>query len=203
MRRNLIDMEAPGVWGESDSRLVAEARDGNEKAFRKLVERCQPMVFAVVRGVLGEREDVEDVVQDVFVRVYRGLPAFRGDAKLSTWVYTIARNEAVNAGRKRDPRAETIDDVVVETPEDARPDEQYQRKRQREHLGRCLSELDEDFRVALELRYMGEMSYEEISEAMGLPIGTVKTYIHRGKIELKRVLVRKRFVEPYGKRERS
>jgi RNA polymerase sigma-70 factor (ECF subfamily) len=196
-------MDAPDVGRESDSRLVAEARNGSEKAFRKLVERYQPMAFAVVRGVLGDRRDVEDVVQDVFIRVYRGLSGFRGDAKLSTWMYAIARNEAVNASRRRDPTSEPLEDVVIESREDARPDEEYRRKAQREDLERCLSELDRDFRVALELRYMGEMSYEEIAEAMELPLGTVKTYIHRAKIELKRVMVRKRFVESHGKRERG
>ncbi|NWF91151.1 MAG: RNA polymerase sigma factor [Ignavibacteriaceae bacterium] len=73
---------------------------------------------------------------------------------------------------------------------------------EREYLERCLAELDEDFRTAIELRYMGEMSYTEIAETMGLPIGTVKTYIHRGKTELKRVMNRRRFVDSYKKEDR-
>jgi RNA polymerase sigma-70 factor (ECF subfamily) len=159
------------------------------------------MAYAVVRGVLGDRSDVEDVAQEVFIQVFRGLSGFRGDAKLSTWVYTIARNEAINAARKKDLADASIEDVVVETPEDSRPDEQYRRKIRREHLERCLSEIEESHRLALELRYMGEMSYTEISEVMDLPIGTVKTYIHRGKVALKKVMNRSQFVETYKKRE--
>jgi RNA polymerase sigma factor (sigma-70 family) len=196
-----MNMEGGHDRNEGDSRLLAEAREGGEKAFRRLVERCQPMAYAVVRGVLGDRWDVEDVVQEVFIRVYRGLAGFRGEAKLSTWVYTIARNEAVNAARRQRPADESIDDVVVASPDEARPDERYMRKAQREELERCLSELEENFRVALELRYMAEMSYQEIAGTMGLPMGTVKTYIHRAKIELKRKMARKRLVECRGKGE--
>jgi len=194
-------MEDPGLRGESDSALAAGAREGSEKAFRKLVERYHPMAYAVVRGVLGDRSDAEDVAQEVFIKVFRGLSGFRGDAKLSTWVYTIARNEAINAARKKDLADASIEDVVVETPEDSRPDEQYRRKIRREHLERCLSEIEESHRLALELRYMGEMSYTEISEVMGLPIGTVKTYIHRGKVALEKVMNRSQFVETYKQRE--
>ena len=194
-------MEDPGLRGESDSALAAGAREGSEKAFRKLVERYHPMAYAVVRGVLGDRSDAEDVAQEVFIKVFRGLSGFRGDAKLSTWVYTIARNVAINAARKKDLADASIEDVVVETPEDSRPDEQYRRKIRREHLERCLSEIEESHRLALELRYMGEMSYTEISEVMGLPIGTVKTYIHRGKVALEKVMNRSQFVETYKQRE--
>lgn len=189
--------------GESDSRLLGEAREGDEKAFRRLVERYHPMAYAVVRGVLGDRSEVEDVLQDVFVKVYKGLAGFRGDAKPSTWIYTIARNEALNAARKASAKSENLEDVSLAAPDESRPDARYEERARREDLDRCLSELDEDFRVALELRYMGEMSYEEISAAMGIPMGTVKTTIHRAKIELKRVMVRKELVESHGKRERS
>jgi RNA polymerase sigma-70 factor (ECF subfamily) len=196
-----MNMEAPDARGESDARLVADAREGSDKAFREIVERHHPMVCAVVRGVLGDHPDVEDVIQDVFIKVYRGLSGFRGDAKLSSWIYPIARNEALSAVRKVAPPSESIDEVVVESPGESSPDEQYQRKALRERLERCLSEIDENYRTVLELRYTGEMSYGEISDATGLPVGTVKTYIHRAKIELKRLMSRKQFVETYGRRE--
>jgi RNA polymerase sigma-70 factor (ECF subfamily) len=196
-----MNMEDPGLRRESDAELVAKAREGDEKAFRKLVERYHPMAYSVVRGVLGDRWDVEDAVQDVFIKVFRGLAGFRGDAKLSTWVYQIARNEAVNVARKADPAHTSIEDVVVETPEESRPDAQYRQRIRRERLERCLSEIDDNYRLVLELRYMGEMSYTEISEVTGLPIGTVKTYIHRAKVELKRVMSRSEFVGTYRQRE--
>jgi len=194
-------MGDPGFRGEGDAGLVAEARQGSEKAFRQLVERYHPMAYAVVRGILGKRSDVEDVAQEVFIKIFRGLSGFRGDSKLSTWIYTVARNEAINAARKSNPAGASIDDVVLESPEELRPDKLYHRKIQQEEIERGLSELDPDYRLALELRYMGEMSYAEVSEAMGLPIGTIKTYIHRAKIELKRVMSRRQFVETHKQRE--
>jgi RNA polymerase sigma-70 factor (ECF subfamily) len=190
-------MGAPVLPGEDDARLVAEARDGSEGAFREIVERYHPMAYSVVRGVLGDRADVEDVTQEVFIKVYGALAGFRGESKLSSWIYQIARNEAISHGRRSQIRTEPIENVVVETPAESRPDEEYGRKIRRENLERCLEELDEAFRTVLELRYMGEMSYSEIADAMDLPIGTVKTYIHRAKVELKRVMTRRRFVEAY------
>jgi RNA polymerase sigma-70 factor (ECF subfamily) len=178
----------PGV---PDHELVAKALQGNKKAFGEILERYHSTAYAVVRTVLGDRDDVEDVLQNVYIKIYRGLGGFRGDARLSTWVYQIARNEAVNAVRKRQLDVTPIDDLdLAATGRDADPDDAYGRTELGARMERALGEIDENYRMALELRYMGERSYEEIAETMGLPLGTIKTYIHRGKAELKRVLVR-------------
>ena len=116
--------------------------------------------------MLGDRDDVEDVVQEVFIKVYRGLSKYRGDSKFSTWIYRIARNESINAVRKNVISGQPIEDTVIEAPSSTRPDEQ------------------------IELRYLGERSYAEIGDTLDLPIGTVKSYIHRAKIELKRLMTR-------------
>jgi RNA polymerase sigma-70 factor (ECF subfamily) len=187
---------------EPDERLVAGSLEGNEKAFRQLVERYHAMAYSVVRGLLGDSDDVEDVLQNVFIKVYKGLKGYRGDAKLSTWIYRIARNEAVNAVRKVVPPGTPVDDVVVESPARSQPDEQYGEKARREDLEHALARLDENYRVVLELRYMGEMSYTEIGETMGIPVGTVKTYIHRAKVALKQVMTRNRFTEEHKGLER-
>lgn len=183
------------IRDEPDGRLVADALGGSQKAFQGIVERYHPMAYSTVRGVMGDREDVEDVLQDVFIKVYKGLAGFRGDAKLSTWIYQIARNEAINARRKKIPPSTPAEDVVIESPARSRPDEQYRQKAIGEQLERFMAELDENYRLVLELRYMGEMSYAEIGDTMDLPIGTVKTYIHRAKVALKKVMARSQFVE--------
>jgi RNA polymerase sigma-70 factor (ECF subfamily) len=158
------------LTGAHDEVLVAKSLQGNQKAFRELISRHHATAFAVVRSVMGDRDDVEDVVQQVYIRVHRGLASFRGDARFSTWLYRIARNEAINAVK--------------------RPDRVQERAALGEHLERAMQHLDENQRTALELRYMGERTYEEIAEIMDVPLGTVKTYIHRGKAELKRILSR-------------
>ena len=190
-------MGKTNIRDEPDERLVAGSLAGSQRAFRELVERYHPLAYSAVRGMLGDREDVEDVLQDVFTKVYKGLPRYRGDAKLSTWIYQIARNEAINARRKKNPPTTPADDVVIESPARSRPDEQYRQKARGEQLERGLARLDENYRLVLELRYMGEMSYAEISDAMGLPMGTVKTYIHRAKVALKKVMTRSQFVEEH------
>jgi len=164
---------------------------GNEKAFRALIERHHGAAYAVIRGVLGDSDEVEDVLQQVYIKIHRGLPSFRGDARFSTWVYQIARNEALNAVKKRRLDTTPIEDVVLAAPEDAAsPERAYGQQQLSAHMEAAMSRLEEGQRIALELRYMGERSYEEIADTMQIPLGTVKTYIHRGKAQLKEILER-------------
>ncbi len=179
------------MTGDSDFELVSKALQGNQKAFRKIIEGHRSVVFAVVRAILGDRDDVEDVVQNVFIKIYRGLHGFRGRSKLSTWIYQIARNEALNAVAKRKPDFEPLEGFELAGPEASGPEAQYREQQLRERLGAALSFLDEAQRMAVELRYLGELSYNEIADMMDIPVGTVKTHIHRGKIELKRIIVKR------------
>ena len=172
--------------GETDAELVTRAVDGSEKAFRYLVERHRALAWAVVRGVLGDRDDVEDVLQEVFIKVYRGLPSFRREARFSSWLYRIARNEALNAASKQRPATDPIEDVPLAAPRRSGPDEQYRRAHEREALNQALGSLDDNYRIVLELRYLADHTYDEISDIMDIPIGTVKTYIYRAKAELKK-----------------
>jgi RNA polymerase sigma-70 factor (ECF subfamily) len=177
--------------GENDRDLVAKALQGNQKAFRSIVERVHPTAYAVVRGVLGNSDEVDDVLQNVYVKVYRALGGFRGESRLSTWVYQIARNEAINAARRRRPEGPAVEDVALPAGEGSDPEAAYGRRELGERMEAALAGLEDNYRMVLELRYMGERSYEEIAEAMGLPIGTVKTYIYRGKAQLRKVLSRR------------
>ncbi len=194
-------MERTTFRGDNDAELVAKSLDGSDKAFRTLVERYQPLVYSVVRGVLGDSDVAEDVVQESFIKVFKGLHGYRGDAKLSTWIYRIARNEAVNAGRRTGPPTTSVEDVILEAPAGEGPEEAYRKKAIQQNLEQSLARLEENYRLVLELRYMGEMSYTEIGETMELPIGTVKTYIHRAKVELRRVMSREQFVEEHKRNQ--
>jgi RNA polymerase sigma-70 factor (ECF subfamily) len=176
--------------GESDHELVAKALRGNQKAFQAIVERVHPTAYAVVRGVLGDSDEVDDVLQNVYIKVYRHLGGFRGESRLSTWIYQIARNEAINAARRRKLEGPPLDEVALPAGEGASPENVYGSRELGERMERAMAGLEENYRMVLELRYMGERSYEEIAEATGLPIGTVKTYIYRGKAQLKKVLMR-------------
>ena len=171
-----------------DRELVDKALEGSERAFRSLVERYHALVFSVVRGVMGQRDGVEDVVQEVFIKIYRNLPGYRRDARLSTWIYRISRNEAINAVSRFRPDTEPLDESAGLAGGEARPDERLERTQARRRIEELLATLDEQHRVAIELRYMGEKSYAEIADIMEIPIGTVKTYIFRAKAAMKRRL---------------
>jgi len=184
--------------GETDHELIARSLQGSQKAFRDLLQRHHATAWAVVRGVLGDRDEVEDVIQQVYIKVFKGLPRFRGDARFSTWLYQIARNEAINAVKKRRLDTTPVDDVVLSAPETDRADAAWEHSLEGTELEVALGRIDEKYRVAIELRYMGEHSYEEIAEIMDLPLGTVKTYIHRGKADLKKAMT-----QTLGRREET
>lgn len=177
--------------GENDRELVSKALQGSQKAFRQIVERYHSTAYAVVRGVLGDSDEVDDVLQNVYVKIYRGLAGFRGESRLSTWIYQIARNEAINAARKRRPVGTPVEDVAVAAGDAASPEVSFGKRELSERMEAAMAAMDDNYRMVLELRYMGERSYDEIAEAMGLPVGTVKTYIYRGKVQLKKILTRR------------
>jgi RNA polymerase sigma-70 factor (ECF subfamily) len=171
-----------------ERRLVREALAANERAFRKILESHYTLIYSVVRGVAGSRGETDDIVQEVFIKIFRALGDFRGEARLSTWIYRIARNEAINACAKRRPQMVPIEDCEELPAGEDSPEASYGRRLTGERLERLMLRLDEQQRVAIELRYMGDKSYDEIAEIMEIPLGTVKTSIHRAKLSLRRML---------------
>jgi RNA polymerase sigma-70 factor (ECF subfamily) len=191
-------VEDSGLAGGDENELVRRILGGSEKDFRKLVERYQGIVYAVVLGTAANGAEVEDIVQEEFMKIYTGLRGFRGESKLSTWIYRIAKNESLNAAARRKADHRPIEEIEPIASSAGNPEETLGEKRSRETTRRLISRLEERYRIAIELRYMAEKSYTEIAEIMGIPVGTVKTYIHRAKISLKRMLT----AESAGNRER-
>ncbi len=174
--------------GDTDHDLLEKAKSGDGKAFGKIVEKYTGVVYAAVRSVLGSRGDIDDAVQESFIRVYRGLPSFSGRSSLSTWIWSIARNNAINI------RAKERDDVIPldKTAEIASsrlgPEAEFARRSAAEDIEYLLSRLEGDYRQAIELRYLAGKKYREIAEILAIPEGTVKTLIHRGRIKMKRIM---------------
>lgn len=177
---------------DQDRELVARALGGDGRAFRDLVGTHHATAYAVVRAILGPQrfDDVDDVMQLVYLKAYQGLSSFRGESKFSTWLYQIARREALDVVAKRRIDTTPIDDLEIAGRAEDAPDLATRERHTKEWIERAMGELDESYRTAIELRYMAEKSYEEIAELMRLPVGTVKTYVHRGKLELKAILSR-------------
>ena len=166
-----------------------------------LVTRYRPLVTHIVYRTVARRADAEDVCQEVFLRVCQGLPEFRFESKMSTWIARIAYNTCINHLQKR---REVLfgdlpgNDVSVEAAPApcARPDERAERADLAGLLEAEIRRLPPHFRTILTLFHLGDMSYREIGEVMDLPEGTVKSYLFRA-----RKLLRQRLMRSYGEEE--
>ncbi len=181
---------------------MLRAQRGDQEAFRTLVETCQDKVFRLVIRVLNcDRSTAEDLSQEVFLRVYRGLGRFDGRAQFNTWLHTIAMNVCISEYRKRraqkrDRRTLSLDSPVggddgpsIDPPAAARgPGEHAHHREFLEEVREAVGKLPDEFRDAVLLRDMQDMSYEEISEVLGVPPGTVRSRIHRGRLILQEKL---------------
>lgn len=178
------------------------AQRGDLDAFRQLIEMFQDRVFRVVNAVLHcDRATAEDLSQEVFLRVHRGLPGFDGAVRFGTWLHAIAMNVAISEHRrrralKRNRRTTSIDAPLPGTDDlrhepHSREIEPGERAHHNEFAARvrdCVRELPDEFRDAVILRDMQDLSYEEIASILQLPPGTVRSRIHRGRLLLQQML---------------
>ena len=181
---------------------MLRAQRGDQEAFRTLVETCQDKVFRLVIRVLNcDRSTAEDLSQEVFLRVYRGLGRFDGRAQFTTWLHTIAMNVCISEYRKRraqkrDRRTLSLDSPVggddgpsIDPPAAALgPGEHAHHREFLEEVREAVGELPDEFRDAVLLRDMQDMSYEQISDVLGVAPGTVRSRIHRGRLILQEKL---------------
>lgn len=174
----------------SEHELVARCRQGEEGAFRELVDQYKGMVFALMSRSAATRERAEDLAQEVFLRVHRGLPYFRGEAKLSTWIYRIVVN--LLAQERPGPPTESLDEVRAgdDTPrvQPSRTDPAFGNLVMRDRLEKAIRRLPTQYQVLVNGHYMKGMRYEDLAEALNMPMGTVKTHLHRAKRQLRHLL---------------
>jgi RNA polymerase sigma-70 factor (ECF subfamily) len=179
---------------DPDRELVDRARDGNQEAFADLVRRYQVRVFNLARASTRNDADAEDVAQEIFIRVYRGLRSFRGDSAFRTWLYRIA----VNVTRTQAGRPSLFGWFRRVEPEDAggadplealpSPDAVEDSVAYRDAIDHALGRLTPDLRMAVTLRDSQGLEYREIAEVLGVPIGTVMSRISRGRAKLRPIL---------------
>jgi RNA polymerase sigma-70 factor (ECF subfamily) len=170
--------------------VLDRLRSGDPRAFEELVTSFQHRVFAVAYRMLGSRAEAEDAAQEVFLRIHKGIGAFRGDAALSTWIYAITSRVCLNRlgsveGRLARDR-EGDDDTVLRVPSDhVGPAAAAERREIEQALHRAIAELPEDRRIVVVLRDLEGLSYEDIAAALELPLNTVRTRLHRARMDLK------------------
>ena len=177
-----------------DQELVERVQAGDKRAFDLLVLKYQRKVQRLVSRFVRDSGEVDDVVQEAFIKAYRALPTFRGDAAFYTWIYRIAINCAKNYLASPARRIVPASDLMSEDDEDmesferndglhdvATPDAEYASKQIAEAVNRAMAALPDDLRTAVTLREIEGLSYEEIAEAMECPIGTVRSRIFRAR----------------------
>jgi len=170
---------------DPDDRLVRRAQGGDSRAFAELVETHQHRLFTLAARELGSAADAEDAVQEAFIRAWKALPRFRAEASFSTWLYRICLN-AIHDQRARSARGGGA--PLSEVAEPADPRDAILEAELGSELQRALGELDETYRVPVILYDVLGQSYTEIAEVLGVPEGTVKSRIFRGRTELARRL---------------
>jgi len=174
-----------------DAKLVARVQAGDKAAFDLLVLKYQRKILRLLSRMLRDQSEIEDVMQEAFIKAYRALPQFRGDSAFYTWLYRIAINTARNwmASQARRPSSlgqhqsedgETFDEIDNLTDNNT-PESMLASREIAESVNQTIQELPAELRTAIVLREIEGLSYEEIAEAMGCPIGTVRSRIFRAR----------------------
>ncbi|MGO0058790.1 RNA polymerase sigma factor SigW [Brevibacillus fluminis] len=177
-----------------EKRLTARAKRGDRDAFVELIEIYKDKIFQLAYRMVGNRQEAEDIAQETFLRVYANLHTYDDSYKFSTWIYRIATNLCIDRGRKKRPDF-SIDEEAEGTEgldwhsrlssKEQTPEEQVVTQELQETVQDALSKLAPKYRSVMVLRYIEDLSLQEISEVLKLPITTIKTRIHRGREALR------------------
>lgn len=176
----------PSEGSPEDLALLESLRRGEPAAFETLVVTHQHRIFSIALRMLGDRTDAEEVAQEVFLRVYRSIRDFRGEARLGTWLYAITSHLCLNRlkspGRWRQVGEAALARVANGHPN---PGATLEASELEVTLHRAIAELDEERRMVLVLRDLHGLAYEEIAAALELPLNTVRSRLHRARMEVK------------------
>ncbi|MEE9246265.1 MAG: sigma-70 family RNA polymerase sigma factor [Gemmatimonadota bacterium] len=185
----------------TDQEVVEWARQGHERAYRELVRRYQRPVFSLIYRMVRDRERAEDLAQETFVKVLNALGSYRPQYKFSSWIFKIANNAAIDQLRRRELNTLSLDGapdaVTAERQEGSSlqiahsgesPLQELEARELGGQIERAISQLRPEYRSCITLRHVEGCAYEEIAEILDLPLGTVKTYIHRARSELRDLL---------------
>lgn len=184
-----------------DRKLAAQAAKGRDAAFRELLCRYERPVFSLIFRMVRDRALAEDLAQETFIRAFRAISSYNPRYKFSSWIFKIANNHTIDHLRKRrldtvsidgSPHAVTGEEeaqtrLVVESTGEA-PDRYVEQRELGSQIEQAIGELRPEYRTVVLLRHIEGYSYEEIADIMDLPLGTVKTYLHRARAELKGLL---------------
>lgn len=175
--------------GLNDTEIISRVLQGESHCFAEIVSRYQNYVFTLTIRFLKNREDAEEVGQDIFIKAYRSLAAFRGDSKFSTWLYTIVNTSCITFLRKKKHEIHSLDNENIFRTADGQDSgfdsNQIEQKSRIHMVTKAIGLLNPDDAEILTLFYKAEQSLEEISRILGLETNTVKMRLHRARLKLK------------------
>ena len=194
-------MRRPELAARTDQEIVALARGGEEAAYRELVRRYERPLFSLLYRMVRDRELAEDLAQETFVKALNAIESYRPEFKFSSWIFKIANNAAIDHLRRREldtlslegsPHAETPEAIEATALQigdrQESPLDEVEARELGGEIEAAIAKLRPEYRSCILLRHVEGRAYEEIAEILGLPLGTVKTYIHRARNELRREL---------------
>src|SRR6476469_10238026 len=184
----------------SDRDLVATAVSGAERSFEELVRRYQRPISAYVYRMVGNYESALDLTQEIFIKVYNSLDRYRSEFKFSTWIYKIAHNAAIDHLRRHAVREQTLSgsvdgerrEVTIESKR-LTPEQESERKERRMEIESVVQLLQPAYRELIVLRHSHDLSYDEIAEVTGLPLGTVKNRLFRAREMMRDIFIERGF----------
>lgn len=181
----------------TEQELIQRLKEGDETAFKYLVDTYQERVYNTAIGIVQNAEDAEDVAQEVFIQVYRSIHNFKGESKLSTWLYRIATTRALDLLRSRKSKKRfgllqrlfgEGNEPVFEIPDFNHPGVALEKKENAAKLFKAISQLPENQKVAFTLHKLEDLSYQEVSEIMKTSLPAVESLMHRAKQNLRKIL---------------
>ena len=198
MARQAITVE--GIRGLTDGELVVSAVAGAADGFEELVRRYQRPITSYVYRMLGDHESALDVTQEVFIKVYNSLNKYSSDYKFSTWLYRIAHNAAIDHMRRNSINAMSIEaenpdgtyQIQIESRRPS-PEQDHERREWRHEIDAVVKCLPPAYRDLILLRHSRDLSYDEIAEVTGLPLGTVKNRLFRARELMRQIFIERGF----------
>lgn len=196
----------------NEEKLVQELKEGSETAFKHVVDSYQNMVYNTCLSIVKSEEDAEDIAQDVFIQVYQSIGSFKGESKLSTWIYRIATTKSLDFERKKKRKKRfgfmrsifgNDSEIVINPPDFQHPGVVYDKKENAAILFQAIDQLPENQRIAFLLNKVEGLSYQEVSEVLKTSVSSIESLLHRAKNNLRKILEKGYHYNPEKKVEKK
>ncbi|HEX3028227.1 MAG TPA: sigma-70 family RNA polymerase sigma factor [Clostridia bacterium] len=168
----------------SDYEIIKSCLDGNHEAFSELITRYKKLIFSVIYNMIRDKQDLNDIAQEVFIKIYKSLDKYNPEYKFSTWSVKIATNYCLDTLRKKNVDQVPIEEISEVSSHDT-PEEKYIKKERSEKIRKAIEDLPEKYRIPIILFHKNGLSYEEITEILKEPMTIIKNRLYRARLMLR------------------